>query len=151
MLSSLLARLRSFFSHFATPKFPLTQLALGTKPKPLPILTLPERNKLQTPNNSTVSRYEGVTERLLLETNCVELSQITTEHLRAWANKHKATPFQLSRLLGLWTGHSEVSPQLHAMLVEIAWPAEKEKLLKFLGGKFDTATRDRLIEQMAWR
>jgi hypothetical protein len=114
---------------------------------------------MQTPNNSTISKYDGVVERLLIETHCVELSQITVEHLRKWVAKHTTTPeqcesapFKLSRLLALWTGAAQVSPELQAVLVEIAWPAEKERLIEFLGhGKFDTATRDRLIEQMAWR
>jgi hypothetical protein len=155
---SFVTRVRSFFSHFATPKFPLTQLALGTKPKPLPILEPPKRKRMQTPNNSTVTRYQGVVERLLIETHCVEMSQITVEHLRQWVRKHTTTPeqcerapFLLARLLAHWTGAAQVSPELEAILKEIAWPAERERLINFLGvGRFDTATRDKLVEQMAW-
>jgi len=114
---------------------------------------------MQTLNNSTETRYQGVVERLLIETQTVELSQITVEHLRQWVAKHTTNPeqcarapFLLSRLLSLWTGAAQVEPELLAVLKEIAWPAERNRLIEFLGvGKFDTATRDRLIEQMAWR
>lgn len=147
-------RVRSFFTR--PPKF--VTLALGTKPKPLPIPELPKRKRMQTPNNSTITRYQGVVERLLIETHCVEISEITVEALRQWVKQHttnpeqcERAPFLLSRLLSLWTGAAQVSQELHSLLVEIAWPAEKEKLLTFFGGKFDTETRDRMIDQLKWR
>lgn len=156
-LPKLLTWLKSLFTY--TPhNSPLTLLALGIKPQPINCPVLPKGKKMQTPNNSTVTRYQGVVERLLIETHCVELSQITVEHLRAWVKKHTTTPelcerapFLLSRLLAHWTGAAQVSPELEAILREVAFPAERERISNFFGGKFDTATRDKLIEQMAWR
>jgi len=84
---------------------------------------------MQTPNGSTVPKYSGPMEYLLVSTNCLELSQI-----------------QFSRLLALWTGGQDVSPELQTLVGEISWPKEKERLLKVLG-----SVPSPELERLAWR
>src|ERR1035438_7129059 len=80
---------------------------------------------MQTPNQSTKSRYNGPVASLLQESNVMELSQITRDHLEKYATNNNATHGQRSRLLALWTGQQEVSPELRQVLHEIAFPKEK--------------------------
>jgi hypothetical protein len=102
-------------------------------------------------NQSTLSRYTGVVDYVLTSCRATELSQITPEQLSDWAYAEGATPSQRGRLTGLWSGQQEVSPQLLEVLHEIAWPGERERLLRFLGGQFvPSADLDALLESLAW-
>jgi hypothetical protein len=114
---------------------------------------------MQTPNGSTIPKYDGQIEYLLVSTNCLELSQITNEQLGRWAETEGATPLQFSRLLALWTGGQEVSPELHKLIGEIAWPKEKARLLKVLTGRgtsineeiIPSPDMDAMLERLAWK
>ena len=76
---------------------------------------------MQNPNGSTIPKYDGPIELLLISANCLELAEITPAHLEAWASGEGATTIQLSRLLGLWTGQQVPSPELLKIVSEIAW------------------------------
>jgi hypothetical protein len=106
---------------------------------------------MQTPNSSTLPKYDGAIEYLLASTNCLELSQITNEQLARWAETEGATPRQFSRLLGLWTGGQEISPELKKLVGEIAWPREKTRLLTFLTGSVPSPELNAAVETLAWK
>jgi hypothetical protein len=102
--------------------------------------------------NCSVAKYDGPIEELLISANALEISQVTHEQLARWAESHSASPTQCSRLFCSWTGGQEVSPELRQVLIEIAWPREKARLLKFLGGRvIPSANLDGLLEQLAWK
>jgi len=105
---------------------------------------------MQSPNGSTIPKYDGPIEYLLVSTNCLELSQITNEQLARWAETEGATPLQFARLLGLWTGGQEVAPELQKLVGEIAWPQEKARLLTFLGS-VPSPELNAAVETLAWK
>jgi hypothetical protein len=103
---------------------------------------------MQTPNNSTIPKYDqGPVAELLASCNALELSQVTHEHLSLFAEQCNATPAQHARLHALWTGQVDVSPELLRVLSEITWPIQRERLRKFLGGNLADATLDQLASQ----
>jgi len=73
------------------------------------------------------------------------------EQLARWADSEGATNLQKSRLFDLWTGASEPSPELRTLLHEIAWPNEKARLLRFLGGRTTRPETDELLRSLAWK
>ena len=106
---------------------------------------------MQTQNSGTI-KYSGPLESLLLSANCLELAEITTAHLEAWASGEGATPLQFSRLLSLWTGGQDPSPELLQLASEIAWPKEKARLLTFLNGNaLPSPELDTWLESQAWK
>jgi hypothetical protein len=103
---------------------------------------------MQTPNNSTIPKYDqGPVAELLASCNALELSQVTHEHLSLFAEQCNATPAQQARLHALWTGQVDVSPELLRVLSEITWPIQRERLRKFLGGNLADGTLDQLASQ----
>ena len=134
--------LRSLFGR-VKPVADAPQELIITDPTPIRVV---ERRHMQTPNGSTVPKYSGPMEYLLVSTNCLELSQITNEQLAWFAETEGATPLQFSRLLALWTGGQDVSPELQTLVGEISWPKEKERLLKVLG-----SVPSPELERLAWR
>ena len=106
---------------------------------------------MQSPNGSTLPKYDGAIEYLLVSTNCLELSQPTPEQLASFAEAEGATPLQVSQLLSLWTGGQEVSAELRKLVSEIAWPKEKARLLTFLTGSIPSPELDAMVETLAWK
>jgi hypothetical protein len=106
---------------------------------------------MQTLNQSTACKYTGVIEYVLAACNCLELSQITPEHLDRFLAREGATGQQRSTLFALWNGQQEVSPELQSVLADICWPAEKARLLRFLGGRTTQSETDELLKSLAWK
>jgi hypothetical protein len=106
---------------------------------------------MSPPNNNVACKYDGAIENLLLAAKCQELSQVTQEHLRQYCTDNHATDLQRARLFGMWSGDQEPSQELVSLVGQIAWPAERERLVRFLGGDFNTETRDKMIEHLRWK
>jgi hypothetical protein len=68
--------------------------------------------------NSGVEKYTGALRQLLDFADCIELSEITTEHLDRFSAR--ATDHQRSRMFGLWSGSCHPSPELESIVAEIA-------------------------------
>jgi hypothetical protein len=126
------------------------------RPQPTPAPTIPritiERQRMQTPNQSTKSKYSGVIEHLLASANCLELSQITPEHLDRFLTYEGATGQQRSTLYALWNGQEQVSPELQSLLSDICYPRERERLLSYLR-EAPTSSPDveDLLRSLAWK
>jgi hypothetical protein len=107
---------------------------------------------MQTPNQSTKSKYSGVIEHLLASANCLELSQITPEHLDRFLTYEGATGQQRSTLYALWNGQEQVSPELQSLLSDICYPRERERLLSYLR-EAPTSSPDveDLLRSLAWK
>ncbi len=69
------------------------------------------------PRNSNTKKYVGPVQQLLDFAGCMELSQITPEHLDRFASG--AALALRSRLFGLWAGHHDPSPELQAVIAEV--------------------------------
>jgi hypothetical protein len=87
---------------------------------------------MQYPNNSTVPKYDGPIEYLLAFCNALELSQITRAQLEEFCAFENATSSQRLRLLELWTGGQDVSPQLLQVIADIYYPKLRDRLLNEL-------------------
>jgi hypothetical protein len=74
---------------------------------------------MQNPNLTTVPKYDGVIEHLLVFCGCIELSEVTPHRLESFLARHNPTPLQRSRFLSLWNGASNPSPELVALLEAI--------------------------------
>ena len=82
----------------------------------------------------------------------MELSEITREQLAAFAENEGATPAQRSQLFALWTGQTNVSPELRTLLADITWPNERDRLLKILNGTaVPSSDLVALVERMKWQ
>ena len=69
------------------------------------------------PRNSYAPKYSGSIQTLLDFAGCLELSQVTPEHLDRFASQ--APPKQRMRLFSLWTGAHDPTPELEAVVAEI--------------------------------
>jgi hypothetical protein len=108
----------------------LTSL-LRKRPTPTPVADLPAPTQISTPqnmaekehmpplNSSTVAKYNGAVEHLLVSCRCMELSEVTPVHLDRYLARQNSTSFQRSRLLTLWTGSHDPSPELVTLLEAI--------------------------------
>jgi hypothetical protein len=74
---------------------------------------------MQAPNLTTIPKYDGVIEHLLISCGCVELSEVTPTHLDRFLARQSPTPLQRSRLYSLWNGASHPSSELVALLEAI--------------------------------
>jgi hypothetical protein len=148
-----LAHVLSLLQRKPTAAVPLSATPAQPAPiRPIPHINLERQRRMQTLNQSTACKYTGVIEYVLAACNCLELSQITPEHLDRFLAREGATGQQRSTLFALWNGQQEVPQALQSVLAEICWPAEKARLIKFLGGRVGaSAETDELLQELAWR